>query len=110
MASEVVAKMIRLMLRFARDFARRFVVAHSQEFAVTKVSGFRPFNEADLADQLRFYPAAFLHSLGGEGVTPAGRAVLREIGEGAGGSLQFLELRKNSGANARHETVLHLRD
>ena len=50
---------------FANHLRRLFIIAHGDEGAMPQVPGIRPFDECDLADQLRFDPAALVHFLCG---------------------------------------------
>ena len=48
--------------RFANHLRRPFIIAHGDEGAMPQVPGIRPFDECDLADQLRFDRAACLNT------------------------------------------------
>jgi hypothetical protein len=42
---------------------RHLVITHGDEGAMTQVPGVRPFDEGDLADELRFDSPALIHFL-----------------------------------------------
>ena len=90
-------------------FSAGFVVPHADESAVPQFAAVGPFDERDLANQLRLHPATLLHLLGGERFAPARGFLLGQIGERAVVDDPLFELRENLVANARHESVLHLR-
>jgi hypothetical protein len=46
---------------FTNHLRRLFIVTHSDEGAMPQVPGIRPFDESDLAYQLRFDPSALIH-------------------------------------------------
>jgi hypothetical protein len=50
---------------FSNHLARLFIIAHGDERAMPQMPGFSPFDECDLAYQLRFDPPALLHFLRG---------------------------------------------
>jgi hypothetical protein len=48
---------------FANNLRRPLVIAHGDEGAMPQMPGIGPFDVGDLANQLRFDPAALLHFL-----------------------------------------------
>lgn len=85
------------------------VIAHSDEGAMPQLRPICPFDERDLADQLWLKPSAFLHLLGRERLSPAGRLLLGQVGEGATRRREFLEQRENLVAITGHEAIPDLR-
>lgn len=66
-------------------------VAHADEGAMLQVPSIGPFDEGDLADQLRFDPGAFFHFFCGQHLSPSRGSLLGQIGERAMRSSGFLE-------------------
>jgi hypothetical protein len=50
---------------FANHLCSLLVIAHGNEGAMTQVPGIGPFDEGDLADQIRFYLPTLVHFLCG---------------------------------------------
>ena len=66
-------------------------VAHADEGAMLQVPSIGPFDEGDLADQLRFDPATFFHFFCGQRLSPSRGSLLGQISERAMRSSGFLE-------------------
>jgi hypothetical protein len=95
---------------FANYLRRLLIVARGDEGAMPQVPGIRPFDECDLADQVRFDPAALTHFLCSQRLAPPRGPFLRQIPEGTPGSLQCLKSREELIPNSRDEAVLYLGD
>lgn len=77
--------------RRTSSFSSVSFVAHADEGAMLQVPSIGPFDEGDLADQLRFDPATFFHFFCGQRLSPSRGSLLGQISERAMRSSGFLE-------------------
>jgi len=77
--------------RRTSSFSSVSFVAHANEGAMLQVPSIGPFDEGDLADQLRFDPATFFHFFCGQRLSPSRGSLLGQISERAMRSSGFLE-------------------
>jgi hypothetical protein len=75
---------------------------------MAQMTGIRPFYERDLTDQLRLYPAAFLHIFRSERLPPPRCLLFRQVIKRALGRYELLEYGENLVPFQGHEAVLNL--
>src|SRR6185312_8086646 len=94
--------------RLAVHVLRGLVRAETQELRMAQPAFGGPFYESDLGEELRFDPLEGLHFRGGDPAAPARGVGIRQVGKGAAGRAQWLQVLKQAPTQVRNETCPHL--
>src|SRR6185312_7347315 len=94
--------------RLAVHVLRGLVRAETQELRMAQPAFGGPFYESDLGEELRFDPLEGLHFRGSDPAAPARGVGIRQVGKGAAGRAQGLEIVQQAATQVRDESCAHL--